>query len=214
MSLIIDWLFPRKCFGCNQGEGYLCSLCETKIKNGELIKKDGFEGLISIYKYDGLIKNIIEKIKYGFVSDAIEEMAEKMARKLKLDYPNIVKYWQKEKYILVPIPLHQQRQRWRGFNQSEILAEKLSKRLKLNWRNNLIIRKFKIKSQAKIKNRGEKWKNMTDIFQIVDNKKIPKKIILIDDVITSGATMTAALKTLKKSGTNLGWALTLAGVQK
>ena len=213
MSLIINWLFPRKCFGCGQGEEYLCTLCETKIKNGELIKKDEFEGIISIFKYDGLIKDIIEKIKYGFVSDTIEEMAEKMARKLKLDYPNIVKYWQEEKYILVPIPLHPQRQRWRGFNQSEILTEKLSKELKLGWKNNLIIRKLKIKSQAKIKNREEKWKNMTDVFQVVDNNIIPKKIILVDDVITSGATMTAALKILKNSGVNLGWGLTLAGVQ-
>ncbi len=214
MSLIINWLFPRNCFGCGKGDRYLCSFCEAKIKNGELIKKDGFEGIISIYKYDGLIKNIIEKIKYGFVSDTVEEMAEKMARKLKLDYPNIVRYWQKEKYSLIPIPLHEQRLRWRGFNQSEILTEKLSKILKLKWRNNLIIRKLKIKSQAKIKNREEKWKNMTDVFQVVNNKKIPKKIILIDDVITSGATMTAALKTLKNSGVNLSWALTLAGVQK
>ncbi len=214
MSLIIDWLFPRICFGCSKGDKYLCNFCEAKIKNGELIKKNGFEGIISVYKYDGLIKNIIEKIKYEFVSDAVEEMAEKMARKLKLDYPNIIKYWQKEKYSLIPIPIHKQRQKWRSFNQSEILAEKLSKKLKLKCINNLIIRKLKIKSQAKIKNREEKWKNMSDVFQIVNNKNIPKKIILIDDVITSGATMTAALKTLKNSGVNLCWALTLAGVQK
>lgn len=214
MSLIIDWLFPRKCFGCGRGEAYLCSLCETKIKNGELIKKNGFEGIISIYKYDGLIKNIIEKIKYGFVSDASEEMAEKMARKLKIDYPNIVKYWQKEKYCLLPIPLHQQRQRWRGFNQSEILAEKLSKILKLKYKNNIIIRKLKIKNQAQIKNREEKWKNMINVFEVKNRKNIPKKVILVDDVITSGATMTAALKILKNSGTNFGWGLTLAGVQK
>ncbi|MDD3998663.1 MAG: phosphoribosyltransferase family protein [Candidatus Shapirobacteria bacterium] len=214
MSLIIDWLFPRKCFGCGQGEGYLCSLCETKIKNGELIKKNGFEGIISIYKYDGVIKNIIEKIKYGFVSDASEEMAQKMARKLKIDYPNIVEYWQKEKYCLLPIPLHQQRQRWRGFNQSEILAEKLSKILKLKYKNNIIIRKLKIKNQAQIKNREEKWKNMINVFEIATKGNMPKKVILVDDVITSGATMTAALKTLKNSGTNLGWGLTLAGVQK
>jgi ComF family protein len=214
MSLIIDWLFPRKCFGCGRGEAYLCSLCETKMKNGELIKKNGFEGIISIYKYDGLIKNIIEKIKYGFVSDASEEMAEKMARKLKIDYPNIVKYWQKEKYCLLPIPLHQQRQRWRGFNQSEILAEKLSKILKLKYKNNIIIRKLKIKNQAQIKNREEKWKNMINVFEVKNRKNIPKKVILVDDVITSGATMTAALKILKNSGTNFGWGLTLAGVQK
>jgi len=214
MSLIIDWLFPRKCFGCGRGEGYLCSLCETKIKNGELIKKDGFEGIISIYKYDGLIKNIVEKIKYGFVSDATGEMAEKMARKLIIDYPNIVKYWQKEKYFLIPIPLHPQRKRWRGFNQSEILANNLAKILNLKCNNNLIVRKQNLKNQAKIKSREEKWKNMNNVFEVKSKKNIAKKIILVDDVVTSGATMTAALKTLKKSGANLCWALTLAGVQK
>ena len=214
MSLIINWLFPQNCFGCGKGKGYLCNLCEVEIKNGELIKKNGFEGIISIYKYDGLIKTIVEKIKYGFVSDAAEEMAEKMARKLKIDYPNVVKYWQKEKYSLVPIPLHPQRQRWRGFNQSEILADNLAKILNLKCRNNLIIRKLNIKNQAKIKNREEKWKNMIEVFEVIAKEKIPKKVILVDDVITSGATMTAALRTLKNSGTNLSWGLTLAGVQK
>lgn len=214
MSLIIDWLFPQNCFGCGKGKEYLCNLCESQIKNGELIKKNEFEGIISIYKYDGLIKTIIEKIKYGFISDAAEEMAEKMARKLKIDYPNIVKYWQEEGYCLIPIPLHPQRQRWRGFNQSELLTDKLAKILNLKYRNNLIMRKLNIKNQAKIKNREEKWKNMGNVFEVASKKKIPKKVILVDDVITSGATMTAALRTLKNSGTNLGWGLTLAGVQK
>lgn len=214
MSLIINWLFPRNCFGCGKGKEYLCNLCEGQVKNGGLIKKDGFEGIISIYKYDNLIKKIIEKIKYEFISDGTSEMAIKMVRKLKIDYPNVVKYWQKEKYSLIPIPLHQQRQNWRGFNQSDILAQKIGEILNLECKNDIIFRKLKIKSQAKIKKREEKWKNMVNVFEIVATKKVPKKVILVDDVITSGATMTAALRILKNSGTNLGWGLTLGGVLK
>ena len=64
MSLIIDWLFPRKCFGCGKGEKYLCKLCENQTENGLLVRRNGFEGIISIYKYDGLMKKIVEKVKY------------------------------------------------------------------------------------------------------------------------------------------------------
>jgi len=137
-----------------------------------------------------------------------------MGKKLIINYPNIVKYWRKEKYCLVPIPLFEPREKWRGFNQSEILAEKLANILNLKCEKKLIIRKFKTKNQANIKNRGEKWKNIRNVFEVTAKEKVPKKVILIDDVITSGATMTEALRTLKSSGTIRGWGLTLAGVQK
>jgi len=214
MSLIIDWLFPRSCLGCGKGNKYLCNLCEMRQKNGDLIEKDGFEGIISIYKYDDLVRTIIEKIKYEFVSDAIFEMAEYMSKKIKLNYPNILKYWQKEGYCLVPIPLFNQREKWRGFNQSEILALNLSKILNLDYKNDVLVRNVKIKNQAEIKNRQEKWKNISDVFGIVPSMKVPKKAIIVDDVVTSGATMTEALRILKMSGANSGWGLSLGGVQK
>lgn len=214
MSLIIDWLFPKNCIGCGKGDKYICNLCEGKMKMGELIRKDGFEGIITIYKYDSLIKKMIEKIKYEFVADAIDEMAKLVVKKLLIDYPNIVKYWQNENFCVVPIPLHKQRENWRGFNQSEILALKLSNILKLECKNNIIVRDIKTKNQAMIKNRQEKRKNFVNVFQMVSGIIAPQKVILVDDVITSGATMTAALKILKNSGTDQGWALALGGVLK
>lgn len=214
MSLIIDWLFPKSCFGCGRGDKYICNICESKLKMGELIRKDKFEGMITIYKYDSLIKKTIEKIKYEFVDNAIDEMADLMAKKLLINYPNIVKYWQSKKFCVIPIPLYKQRERWRGFNQSELLALKLADILKLNYKNNILERKIQTINQAKIKRRKDKKKNVLGVFQVVRGETGPKKVILIDDVITSGATMTAALMTLKKSGTNQGWALALGGALK
>lgn len=214
MSLIIEWLFPKNCLGCNKGEGYLCNLCESKMKNGILTHKEPFEGFISIYKYDGLIKEIVEKIKYNFISEAIDELAELMGKKLKINYPNVVQYWQKEGFCLIPIPLYWQRQNWRGFNQSEKLANKLAEILKLKTDNLVLKRRKKSINQATIKNRQIRQKNIQDVFQVNDGVKVPKNIILIDDVITSGATMTAAWKTLKSSGADLGWALSLCGAQR
>ena len=213
MSLIIDWLFPRKCFGCHKGNKYLCSLCESKLTTGLLSQKDLFEGMISVYKYDGLTKVIVEKIKYEYISDAVDEMALLMGKKLKLNYPNVVKYWQKEGFIFIPIPLYWQRKNWRGFNQSEILAKSLSKIFHLKYDENFLVRIVKTKNQATIKNREIRSKNIKNVFEIGQRKNI-KKVILVDDVITSGATMTAALKTLKDFGVQKVWGLSLSGVQK
>lgn len=213
MSLIIDWLFPRKCFGCLKGNKYLCSLCESKLTTGLLSRKINFEGMISIYKYDGLIKIIIEKIKYEYISDALEEVAGLMSKRLKLDYPNVVKYWQKENFTLIPIPLFWQRKNWRGFNQSEILSKYLAKFLRLKYDENFLIRNVKTKNQATIKNRELRGKNIKNVFEIGQKKNI-KKVILVDDVITSGATMTAAQKTLEDFGVQRVWGLSLSGAQK
>jgi ComF family protein len=214
MSLIIDWLFPKNCFGCSKGEKYLCSLCESQLETGLLTRKKMFEGVISVYKYDGLIKKIIEKIKYEYVSDALEELSQLMGKKLLLDYPNVVKYWQKEKFTIVPIPLFWQRENWRGFNQSEILAVNLANFLKLKCDSNILRRKIKTKNQATIKNREKRRNNIRDVFEINSKIKAPKKVILVDDVITSGATITAAMRTLELSGTQMGWGLSLCGVQR
>jgi ComF family protein len=214
MSLIIDWLYPKKCLGCGKGEKYLCSECERRLIKGEMRKKEGFEGVISIYKYEGIIKKVIEDLKYGFVAEAGKELGQLMVKNLKIDYPNIVKYWQEEKYGVVPIPLYWQRKNWRGFNQSEVLAKEIANGLNLKYRDDFLFREKNAKNQAKIKGGLKRRKNINGAFKIKEGIEIPRKIILVDDVITSGATIVEALKSGKGSLSGLNWALSLAGVRK
>lgn len=214
MSLIIDWLYPKKCLSCGKGEKYLCSECERKLIKGEMRKKEGFEGVISIYKYEGVIKKVIEDLKYGFVFDGGKELGQLMVKSLKIDYPNIVKYWQEEKYEVVPIPLYWQRENWRGFNQSKILAKEIAASLNLKYRDDFLFREKNSKNQAKIKGSLKRHKNINGAFEMRKDKEIPEKIILIDDVITSGATIIEALKCGKESRQGFDWALSLAGVRK
>ncbi|HWS49195.1 MAG TPA: phosphoribosyltransferase family protein [Candidatus Methanoperedens sp.] len=213
MSLIIDWLFPKNCFGCQKGDNYLCNLCENTLKNGHLSNRSGFEGLISVYKYDGLIKEIIEKIKYEFISDPVKEMAELMNKKLKVNYPNITRYWQKEKFVLVPIPLFSQREKWRGYNQSELLTKHLARMLNLTVRM-ILCRNTGGKNQASIRNRQIRKINIKNVFKVGLKMEIPKNIVLVDDVITSGATMCEARRILSEFGVQKVWGLSLCGVQK
>lgn len=177
-------------------------------------KKDGFEGVISIYKYEGIIKKAIEDLKYKFIAEAGIELGKLMAKNLKIDYPNIVKYWQKEKYTIIPIPLFWQRKNWRGFNQSEILGVEIAKELKLKYRDDILIRSKNAINQAKIKDRQLRKKNIAQAFEIKKGKKLPEKIVLVDDVITSGATIVEALKCGEESRQGFDWALSLAGVLK
>ena len=214
MSLIIDWLFPKKCLGCGKGEKYLCSECERKLIKGEIRKKEGFEGVISIYKYEGVIKKIIEDLKYEFVSEAGKELGKVMVKNLKIDYPNIIKYWQEQKYVVVPIPLYWQRKNWRGFNQSEILAREIADGLNLEYRDDFLFREKSAVNQAKIKGGLKRRKNIKGAFKTKEDRESPRKIILVDDVITSGATIIEAWKGGKESLFDLSWALSLAGVRK
>lgn len=196
------------------GTSYLCVLCENKLIKAGLYKKSGFEGVISIYKYDTLIKKLIEKIKYEMLSDAIEEMSLLMVKNLKLDYPNVIKYWQREKFVMIAIPLYWQRENWRGFNQSEVLGRSVADKLGLKFDNELLFRHRNRKNQASILGIKQKLKNVENIFELRNKEMTPQKIVLIDDVITSGATMTAARKTLEKNSQVQIWALSLAGVRR
>ena len=79
---------------------------------------------------------------------------------LKIDYPNIIKYWQEQKYVVVPIPLYWQRKNWRGFNQSEILAREIADGLNLEYRDDFLFREKSAVNQAKIKGGLKRRKNI------------------------------------------------------
>ena len=211
MSVIIEWLFPKRCYGCGKRGKYLCGKCRGY--EGGLDRKRGYEGIISILKYDGAVRKLIESVKYEFVTEAISEMASLMVRKLKEDYPHILKYWQKEKYVILPVPLFWQREKWRGFNQSQKLAEEIAKRIKLEVNNEVLKRKANSGIQAKIKNRQLRRKNVADVFEIKNTEKIPRNVIVLDDVMTSGSTLLAIQKVLKMSPDHC-WGLTRARAQK
>ena len=211
MSLIIEWLFPKQCYGCGRMGKYLCDKCQGN--GGGLVRKKGYEGIISVFKYDGAVRKLIESVKYEFVSEAIFEMAKLMVRELKKDYPHILKYWQKEKYVILPVPLFWQRERWRGFNQSQKLAEGVAKILNLEINNEILIRKTCSGVQAKIKNRQLRRENVDKVYEIKTGEKVPDKVIILDDVMTSGATLLAIQKVLKMSPDHC-WGLTLARAQR
>jgi ComF family protein len=93
--------------------------------------------------------------------------------------------------LIIPIPLHHSRKRRRGYNQSAKFAEGLSDSLQIPWDENIVERKIKTATQTR-KTKIERWENVKDVFQIKEpDKIIDRRILLVDDVITTGATLEA-----------------------
>jgi len=122
-------------------------------------------------------------------------------------------YLYQNNFIIVPVPLHKYKEKIRGFNQSSILAKLISEITDLKTYDNVLIRFKNNQPQAKLNNNLERQKNVSSIFKInVSYQQFikNKKIILIDDVFTTGSTLNECAKILKQNGANTVIAICLA----
>lgn len=212
MSLFLDLLFPKTCYGCHKNDKYLCSKCLSLIKTRsiKINPKNKIEGFVSIFKYESAIKNLIYDLKYRFVSDLSDELAFVIAKRIRTDFKNLLKYWQKNNFTLMPVPLHLYRENWRGFNQSSLIGQKVAQKLKLKFSKEFLKRDIHTISQTKIKDKSHRKQNVADIFSVI-NDNVPQNIIIFDDVLTTASTINSLYNTIKPLKPNQVWALTIAG---
>ncbi len=193
----LDLLFPVRCLSCKQeNKDYLCVKCRTLLKFDSPNFKFNLKNIDSVFiagNYENpLLADLIKKLKFN----SIVELGKILGDFLSL-------FWQgqagPENYLVIPIPLSKKRQRTRGFNQAEVIARYLA--LNFNYELSLNLKKIKnTKAQANLTAR-QRADNLTGSFIWTGEDLSGREIILIDDVITTGATMEAAAKTLKKAGT-------------
>ncbi|MDD4938091.1 MAG: hypothetical protein PHX34_03725 [Candidatus Shapirobacteria bacterium] len=214
MSLILDLLFPKFCLQCHKPGSYFCSDCfNQQIINSPKISSSNsnYEGSLSVFKYNSLIRSLITEIKYGFVTDIINPFVDISVFIIKNNFPHILNYWRQNNFVIVPIPLHHYRQNWRGFNQSVLIGQLLASKLGLSFSNQIIYRTKNTHIQAKLANRQDKKINLENAF-ICSNQSIPKNIILFDDVSTTFSTLKSAYSTISSyDAPTHCWFLTLAG---
>lgn len=114
-----------------------------------------------------------------------------------------------QEWLVTVVPLHWKRQNWRGFNQSSLVAKEFADKLGLPF-TEVLMRKKETEQQALL-DRKQRQSNVFDVFSVMDSSKIAdKKIILFDDVWTTGATMRECTYQLKKSQATLVWGVTIA----
>jgi competence protein ComFC len=106
-----------------------------------------------------------------------------------------------EDAILVPVPLHSRKLRERGYNQSALITEELSRRFEVQYRDDLLSRIVDTESQTRF-NRQERYRNLKNAFIVVENSdfEIKQRYVLVDDVFTTGSTLNACAAALRKSG--------------
>jgi ComF family protein len=212
MSLLLDLLFPRRCYGCGQIGTYFCPTCISGLPVHPPVYQSfsNFEGRLSLFKYHSFIKKSLLDLKYKFVTDVTDSIVNLTSVSINCYYPHLLNYWQQYHYCLVPIPLHQHRQNWRGFNQSELLASKLAKSLSLDCQIDILYRQTNTKPQAKLKLKSDRFINISSAFALNQTASLPQNIIIFDDVATTTATLNSALSVLPPSYYHRAWALTIA----
>lgn len=199
MSLL-DVLFPKKCVGCGKWGQYICGSCFKQLKwlHPQVRLVEGMNGLVSFWAYEGVARKAILKLKFRFVSDLVKEVVEKAVKGDK----------RFRGFVIVPVPLSSKRWRWRGFNQAEEIAKAVASKWHLAYGEWLI--KVKDTGQQVGKTRQERLQAVKGSFGLKIKDQLPRAILLVDDVWTSGATMRECARVLKRTGVKEVWGLTLA----
>jgi len=155
--------------------------------------------------YDGVIKKAVKAIKYRRVSSLASEFVS-----LSSVYPNSIKLpFSMSDTILIPVPLHPLRLRYRGFNQAEVLGRIVAARLNIAIETGMLHRAMRGTPQVAMKTRKMRLGNMKAAFRALGQVK-NTNIMLFDDVFTTGATVCSAANTLKRAGAGFVWAITMA----
>ncbi len=218
---ILDFLLPRLCPSCKSkllpSEKCICLSCLSKVLrsdekrlklefNRKFYKKNIISGFTSFYVFekDKELQHIIHSLKYNgrFLTGIF--LGKLLGEKIKKD----IQSWNID--LILPVPLHQLKKAERGFNQSFYISKGLSKELNIPYGSGIIKRKRYTQSQTKM-NFAERQKNIDEAFKVKNNKKIEgKNILLIDDVITTGATISECGKVLLNCGANKIYAASVA----
>ncbi len=221
---ILDLLFPKFCLGCGYIGVYLCPSCLKKLepvkqevclycKKPSLLglthvncgNKLNIDGMITIYRYNPILKIIIKNIKYRLAVQVWNDFYKMITPEVisKLDcYKKLP-----SDLVIQPIPLSKNKFNERGFNQASFIGTFFQKFLHFPIVN-FLSRNKETPAQAQIKNKKGRYSNMKGIFTATQG--VNPNVILVDDVITSGSTVKEAAKILKRSGAKKVYVLALA----
>ena len=216
VQILSETLFPRTCLACHKSlqsgviceacfanivlrQTLYCGICEARLPVAAKIchpKCSALFGAAGFYD-DPTLKALIHNLKFRNAKEAAEPLAELMNRFISV-IPGLTR---DAALLVVPIPLSKERMMERGFNQAELIAERLAQKLSLPLNTQSLIKIRHNKAQSETKSLAERQENLDGCYKIANEAAVAKKnILLIDDVSTSGTTFLEAASVLKKAG--------------
>lgn len=210
-EIVVDFVslfYPRYCFACNEGlakgEEAICSRCRLELprtyyhlhRDNALFKR--LDGRIPLqyafaffqFRKGGNVQRLLHALKYNNHPEIGEVLGSVYGEELK------EREYHQYFDAIIPVPLHASRKRKRGYNQSEEFAKGLSTTLGVPFSSSALVRTMQTETQTR-KTKLKRWQNVREVFQVNDLAMVQdKRILLVDDVITTGATIEACAQVL------------------
>lgn len=219
----VDLIFPRCCEACDKGlvgnEDIICTSCRIGLPR---IEQDSvFSDMIGqkfvnvhevagthsflLFTKKGKVQKLLHALKYRGKSEVGVLLGFMFGQEMMAN-GNLP-----DADLIVTVPLHKKKMKIRGYNQSDKLAEGFSNATNIPWSGKALERTRFTETQTG-KTRNERWENVKGVFQVSENME-GKVVIIIDDILTTGATLEACMEVLRNAGCEKFYILTIASAQ-
>ena len=210
---LLELLLPPSCGGCARFGSLLCGSCRASFRPaGEAQDRffapdagvalgEALEFATSAFVYEGALRRAMQRLKYGHVARLAAPLAAAAAGALAEIRAHL------DGAVLVPVPLHPARERERGYNQAMLLAQCLAPpgvRVA-----DVLVRGRMTTKQHKL-DRAARARNLSGAFTLRRDGRVPRSVVLVDDILTTGATLEACAAVLRSAGASRVYGFTVA----
>jgi competence protein ComFC len=187
---------PLPAFGVKEVKSLFCSSCQQK--------QFTFDRVRSLGVYEGSLGKAVLLLKYEKMEPLGVWFAEKLARVAQVEHEAF------QADVVAPVPLHPVREKERGYNQATLISKPLAKRLRLPHQSILLTR-TRARPEKRLLSLDERWESVRGAFATRPSSQVDnRRVLLVDDVLTTGATLDACARALREAGAKSVLGLTVA----
>lgn len=212
VSFLLNLIYPPTCGICEKlNPNFLCNKCQKQLEiqaKFQIEKNQNigyyFQEHLYIFEYQGMIRKIILNYKFNDKSYLYKTFVNFLLKNEK--FFEILKSYD----TIIPVPISQKRRKERGYNQSELIAKEMAKAIGNHYNNQCLFKTRNIIEQSKLK-KEERQKNIQGVYELRNQKLLQdKKILLIDDIYTTGSTVNECARMLEQAQPKFIGVFTLA----